>query len=60
MSFDTQRLLAGMGHQLGKPHEANHVAAILIGPSPRLGGEGPVRFHGANDPRRRSGLAKGP
>ena len=57
---DTQRLLAGMGHQLGKPHEANHVAAILIGPLPRLGGDGPVRFYGANDPRRRSGLAKGP
>ena len=63
LSPDTQRLLVAMGHQFGKPQDANHVAAILIGP-PRLGGPalapGAPRFHGANDPRRRSGLAKGP
>ena len=61
LSPDTQRLLTAMGHNLGKPHEANHVAAILVG-TPKLDATatGPVRFYGANDPRRRSGLAKGP
>jgi gamma-glutamyltranspeptidase/glutathione hydrolase len=61
LSPDTHRLLTEMGHNLGKPHEANHVAAILIG-TPKLdaAASGPVRFYGANDPRRRSGLAKGP
>ena len=51
-----------MGHNLGKPHEGNQVAAILIGSTPRLdaASTGPTQFFGANDPRRRSGLAKGP
>jgi len=62
LSPDTQRLLTAMGHNLGKPQDANHVAAILIGSGPKLDATstGPVRFYGANDPRRRSGLAKGP
>lgn len=60
-SPDTQRLLEGMGHRFGPPHDANHVAAILIG-APRLGGPAVpgARFFGANDPRRRTGLALGP
>ena len=62
ISPDTQRLLVAMGHNLGKPQEANHVAAIVIGSTPRLDGtsSGTTLFFGANDPRRRSGLAKGP
>ena len=62
ISPDTHRLLAAMGHNLGKPQEANHVAAIVIGSTPRLDGtsSGKTVFFGANDPRRRSGLAKGP
>jgi len=62
LSPDTQRLLTAMGHNLGKPQDANHVAAILMGSGPKLDAAptGPTRFFGANDPRRRSGLAKGP
>ena len=62
ISPDTHRLLVAMGHNLGKPQEANHVAAIVIGSTPRLDGtsSGKTVFFGANDPRRRSGLAKGP
>ena len=62
LSPDTQRLLEGMGHKFGKPQDANHVAAILIG-GPSLAAPpapGTPRFHGANDPRRGTGLAKGP
>ncbi|CAN7256323.1 gamma-glutamyltransferase [Rhizobacter sp. LjRoot28] len=60
-SPDTQRLLEGMGHRFGKPQEANHIAAILIGgPSLAPPPAGTPRFHGANDPRRGTGLAKGP
>jgi gamma-glutamyltranspeptidase / glutathione hydrolase len=60
VSPDTQKLLIGMGHNLGNPQPANHVAAILVG-APSLGGKprGANRFYGANDPRRNSGLAKG-
>ncbi len=59
-SADTHKLLVDMGHNLGKPQPANHLAAIIIG-APALGGK-PVannRFYGANDPRRNSGLALG-
>lgn len=60
ISPDTRRLLEGMGHMVGKPQPANHVAAILIG-APMLGGQpvGNNRYYGANDPRRNSGLALG-
>ncbi|MGE0315187.1 MAG: gamma-glutamyltransferase [Lautropia sp.] len=59
-SPDTRRLLIGMGHTLGRPQSANHLAAILIG-APSLGGKpvGENRFYGANDPRRNSGAAIG-
>ncbi|MES2229446.1 MAG: gamma-glutamyltransferase [Pseudomonadota bacterium] len=57
---DTRRLLEAMGHRFAGPPPASHLAAILVG-APTLGGQ-PVsanRFYGANDPRRRSGLALG-
>ncbi len=59
-SPDTHRLLVGMGHNLGRPQSANHLAAIIIG-APSLGGKpvGENRFYGANDPRRNSGAALG-
>jgi gamma-glutamyltranspeptidase / glutathione hydrolase len=60
LSPDTRSILEGMGHKLGPPQPANHVAAILVG-APTLGGKpvGKNRFYGANDPRRNSGLALG-
>ena len=60
ISPDTQKILLGMGHKLGAPQSANHLAAILIG-APSLGGEprGKNQFYGANDPRRNTGLAAG-
>jgi len=53
------RLLA-MGHTFGKPQEANHLAAIIVG-APTLGGRSirKKRFYGAIDPRRNTGLAAG-
>ena len=59
-SPDTTRILREMGHELGKPQSANHLAAIIIG-APSLGGKpvGNYRFFGANDPRRNTGLALG-
>ena len=59
-SADTRKILVDMGHNLGVPQPANHLAAI-IGGAPSLGGK-PVannRFYGANDPRRNTGLALG-
>jgi gamma-glutamyltranspeptidase/glutathione hydrolase len=49
-----------MGHNLGAPQPANHVAAIIVG-APSLGGKqvGNNRYYGANDPRRNTGLAAG-
>ena len=60
ISPDTRKILEGMGHNLGKPQDPNHLAAILIG-APTLGGQprGNFRFYGANDPRRNTGLADG-
>ena len=60
LSPDTRKILEGMGHKLGSPQPANHLAAILVG-APTLGGKpvGNNRFYGANDPRRNSGLALG-
>jgi gamma-glutamyltranspeptidase/glutathione hydrolase len=52
--------LVTMGHKFGKPQEANHLAAIIVG-APAVGGK-PVRrnrFYGAIDPRRNTGLAAG-
>ena len=59
-SPDTRKLLEGMGHKLGAPHPANHLAAIIVG-APSLAGKpvGNNRFYGANDPRRNTGLAAG-
>ena len=59
-SADTRKILVDMGHNLGVPQPANHLAAIIVG-APSLGGK-PVannRFYGANDPRRNTGLALG-
>lgn len=60
LSPDTRKILTDMGHKLGNPQPANHVAAILVG-APSLGGKpvGKNRFYGANDPRRNTGLAAG-
>lgn len=60
-SPDTRAILELWGHEFSPPQPENHLAAILIG-APELGGQ-PVagqRFYGANDPRRGTGLAKGP
>jgi gamma-glutamyltranspeptidase/glutathione hydrolase len=59
-SPDSQQLLVEMGHKLGTPQPANHLAAILVG-APSLGGKpvGNNRYYGANDPRRNTGLALG-
>lgn len=60
LSPDTRKILIDMGHNLGVPQPANHVAAIIVG-APSLGGQpvGKNRFYGANDPRRNTGLALG-
>ncbi len=60
LSPDTRKMLSDMGHNLGVPQPANHVAAIIVG-APSLGGKpvGKNRFYGANDPRRNTGLALG-
>ncbi|ADU35999.1 gamma-glutamyltransferase [Variovorax paradoxus] len=60
ISPDTRKILSDMGHNLGVPQPANHLAAIIVG-APSLGGKpvGANRFYGANDPRRNTGLAAG-
>ncbi|MDB5828584.1 MAG: ggt [Variovorax sp.] len=60
LSPDTRKLLIDMGHNIGVPQPANHMAAIIVG-APSLGGKpvGKNRFYGANDPRRNTGLALG-
>ncbi len=60
ISPDTRKLLTDMGHKLGDPQPANHIAAILVG-APSLWGKqvGKQRVYGANEPRRGSGLAGG-
>jgi gamma-glutamyltranspeptidase/glutathione hydrolase len=60
LSPDTRKILTDMGHNLGVPQPANHLAAIMVG-APTLGGKpvGNYRFYGANDPRRNTGLAAG-
>ena len=60
LSPDTRRILEGWGHKLVGPQESNHLSAILIG-GPELDrpAEDGKRFHGANDPRRGTGLARG-
>ncbi len=60
ISPDTRKILEGMGHKLGAPQPANHLAAILVG-APSLEGKpvGNNRFYGANDPRRNTGSAAG-
>ncbi|RZL93560.1 MAG: gamma-glutamyltransferase [Variovorax sp.] len=60
LSPDTRKILVDMGHNIGVPQPANHMAAIVVG-APSLGGKpvGNNRFYGANDPRRNTGLALG-
>jgi gamma-glutamyltranspeptidase/glutathione hydrolase len=60
LSPDTAQRLTEMGHKLGAPQPANHLAAILVG-APSIGGKpvGNNRFYGANDPRRNTGQALG-
>ena len=60
LSPDTRKVLTDMGHNLGAPQPANHLAAIIVG-APSLGGKpvGNNKFYGANDPRRNTGLAAG-
>ncbi|MBJ2158451.1 gamma-glutamyltransferase [Variovorax sp. IB41] len=60
ISPDTRKILTDMGHNLGVPQPANHLAAIIV-VAPSLGGKpvGANRFYGANDPRRNTGLAAG-
>ena len=60
ISPDSRKILEAMGHKLGNPQPANHLAAIALG-APTLGGKpvGKNRFYGANDSRRNSGLALG-
>lgn len=60
VSPDTRKILEGMGHKLGAPQPANHLAVIMVG-APSLDGKpvGNNRFYGANDPRRNTGLAAG-
>jgi gamma-glutamyltranspeptidase/glutathione hydrolase len=60
LSPDTRALLVAMGHKLVAPQPENHVAAILIGaPSREAKPVGNLRFYGALDPRRPTGLALG-
>ncbi len=60
LSPDTRKILEGMGHKLGPPQPANHLAVIIVG-APSLNGKpvGNNRYYGANDPRRNTGLAAG-
>jgi gamma-glutamyltranspeptidase / glutathione hydrolase len=60
LSPDTRALLEAMGHRFAAAQPANHVAAILVG-GPALGTApvGRLRYFGANDPRRNTGLALG-
>jgi len=57
---DARRILATMGHRFEDSPLRNHVEAILVG-APRLGGTplSDLRYYGANDPRRHTGLALG-
>ncbi len=60
LSPDTRALLLSMGHRLVAPQPENHVAAILIGgPSRDAKPVGNLKFYGALDPRRSTGLALG-
>ncbi len=60
ISPEVQQTLEGWGQKFGPPQEANHVTAILVG-APSLGGTqaGNARYYGANDDRRKTGLALG-
>jgi gamma-glutamyltranspeptidase / glutathione hydrolase len=60
LSPDTRALLISMGHHLGDPQPANHVAAIIVG-APAISGKpvGANRYYGAIDPRMGTGQALG-
>ena len=60
LSPDTRALLVSMGHHLGDPQPANHVAAIIVG-APSIDGKpvGANRYYGAIDPRINTGQALG-
>lgn len=61
LSPDTRRILESWGHVFTDPQPENHLAAILIGaPAVDAAPVAGNRFYGANDPRRGTGLAKGP
>jgi len=60
LSPDTQRLLAAMGHTLVRRRPSNHLEAILVGaPALDAAPVDSMRYYGANDPRRDTGLALG-
>jgi gamma-glutamyltranspeptidase/glutathione hydrolase len=60
ISPEVQQTLEGWGQKFGPPQEANHVAAILVG-APSLNGKpiGNNLYYGANDDRRKTGMALG-
>ncbi len=60
LSPDSRKILEGMGQKFAGPQPGNHLAAILVG-APTLAGKpaGNLRYFGANDPRRNTGLAEG-
>lgn len=61
LSAETRETLENMGHNFTEaPQIDNHVAAILVG-APSLGGKpiGALRYYGAIDPRRNTGLVLG-
>jgi len=60
LSPDTRAILESWGHRLVGPQDPNHLSAILIGgPALDRPARDGKRFHGANDPRRGTGLALG-
>ncbi len=60
LETEVRAKLVAMGHHFGKPQEANHLAAIIVG-APSIDGMpvGDNRLYGAIDPRRDTGLAAG-
>ena len=63
ISEETAQALRAMGHTIGPPYVANHMAVITLGSPYLQGGSHPPhqahRFFGATDPRRSTGMALG-